>query len=133
MKLVNHVRVAVGQTRQLAPSCLEMPLPPLGRRGAPFFGKLLVIWFPLAREASAAHEPEMHPLSSDERVTAAAATVLQGALATRIDLRRSSLDPGCPDVLRVADSSRSPDPAGPLVFRFPQVAGAPQGEEFFGV
>ena len=60
VKLVNHVRVAVGHSRQLASSCLEMTLPPLGRRGTPFFGKLLVIWFPLARDASAAHEPEMH-------------------------------------------------------------------------
>ena len=50
--------------------------------------------------------------------------------STRVGDRTSVVlaDPGCPDLLWVADISRSPGPAGPLVSRLPQVAGALAGE-----
>ena len=44
---------AGSEARQLRPS---------GGRGNPFFGRLLVVCFPLVGNAAAALEPEMHPL-----------------------------------------------------------------------
>ena len=71
----------------------------------------------------------MHPPSSEERTTAVAAIVLQVAPTDEDRLRWSSLDSGVPELLRVADSGRSSDPAGFWVSRFPQVAGASSREE----